>query len=330
MMKPNVYITRLIPDEGLKLILASCDVEIWLQNKAIPRDVLLDKVRGLDGLVSLLSDRIDAEVMDAAGSQLKVISNYAVGIDNIDIAAANERGIVVGNTPDVLTETTADLAFALMMAAARRLVEGADFVKADKWMSWGPKLLLGLDIHHTTLGIIGMGRIGRAMARRAQGFDMNILYFDAQTQPLEISGARRVNELDNLLIESDYVSLHLPLTPETFHLIDAEALKKMKRTAILINTARGQVIDADALYGALRDGEIAYAALDVTDPEPMRSNHRLLKLPNCIVVPHIGSTSVTTRSRMSEMAAENLLAGLRGQAPPHPVNPEALNNRKNK
>ena len=257
--------------------------------------------------------------MDAAGPQLKVISNYAVGIDNIDIAAANERGIVVGNTPDVLTETTADLAFALMMAAARRLVEGADYVRADKWVTWGPKLLLGQDIHHTTLGIVGMGRIGQAMARRAHGFDMNVLYYDTHDESPEVPGARRINDLDRLLIESDYVSLHLPLTPKTFHLIDAASLRKMKRTAILINTARGQVVDGNALYEALRDGEIAYAALDVTDPEPLRSDHRLLKLPNCIVVPHIGSASVATRSRMSEMAAENLLAGLRGKAPPHVV-----------
>lgn len=320
--KPKVYITRLIPDEGLKPILQACDTEIWMQDRAIPRDALIGKVRGADGLLSLLSDNIDARIMDAAGPQMKVISNYAVGCDNIDIEAANERGIVIGNTPDVLTETTADLTFALLLAAARRLVEGIDFVREDRWVAWGPRLLLGQDVHRATLGIVGMGRIGRATAKRAQGFDMKVIYYDSKADSAEIPGARRVNSLNILLTEADYVSLHVPLIPETFHLINVDSLRMMKRTAVLINTSRGQVVDTDALYEALRDSEIAYAALDVTDPEPIRSNHRLLRLPNCIVVPHIGSASIATRTRMAVMAADNLLAGIRGEKPPHMVNPE--------
>jgi lactate dehydrogenase-like 2-hydroxyacid dehydrogenase len=260
--------------------------------------------------------------MDAAGPQLKVISNYAVGCDNIDIVAAAQRGVKIGNTPDVLTDTTADLAFALLMAAARRLVEGVDFVRAGKWVSWGPKLLLGQDIHGATLGIVGMGRIGRAMARRARGFNMNVLYFDSQAESAEIEGARRARSFDELLLAADYVSLHVPLTGETHHLIGADALRKMKRSAALINTARGHVVDTEALYHALRDGEIAYAALDVTDPEPLPPDHKLLTLPNCIVVPHIGSASVVTRGKMAMMAAANLLAGVHGETPPHLVDAE--------
>jgi glyoxylate reductase len=251
-----------------------------------------------------------------------------VGCDNIDIDAATERGIVVGNTPEVLTETSADLAFALLLAGARRLVEGVDFVRDDRWLTWGPTLYLGQDVYRATLGIIGMGRIGRALARRARGFDMKVLYYDCDHVTEEIPGAECAKDLKSLLAESDFVSLHVPLSPETYHMINRSSLQIMKRTAVLINTARGAVVDSDALYEALRDGEIAYAALDVTDPEPLRSDHKLLRLHNCIVVPHIGSASVATRSRMSVMAAENLLAGLHGDLPPNPVNPEALDNRK--
>ena len=329
MARPKVYVTRLIPEEGLSMVLGACDAEVWEDDAPMPRDVLLDKIRGMDGLLSLLSDPVDAAIMDAAGAQFRVISNYAVGYDNIDITAANERGVLVCNTPDVLTETTADLAFALLMAASRRIVEGAEFVRDDRWRTWGPKLLLGHDIHHATLGVIGIGRIGSAVIRRSKGFDMDVICYDThrQIELEESANVRVVDNLDDLLAEADFVTLHVPLTPETHHLIDAAALKKMKRTAILINTARGTVVDTDALYEALRDKEIAYAALDVTDPEPLRSNHKLLTLPNCLVVPHIGSASVTTRARMATMAAENLLAGLRGDVPPHLVNPEAISNR---
>jgi glyoxylate reductase len=324
MDKPRVFVTRILPEAGLALIREACDAEIWPEEVQPSRHVLLRKVRGVDGLLSLLSDPVDAEVMDAAGPGLKVISNYAVGYDNVDVAAATARGIPVGNTPGVLTETTADLAFALLMAAARRVVEGADYVRAGKWRTWGPMLLLGHDVHGATLGIVGMGRIGQAVTRRAAGFDMTVVYYD----PYCTAGKGPFVDvavectLDDLLAQSDFVSIHVPLSDETHHLIGAEALAKMKPTAVLINTSRGPVVDAEALYHALSMGQIAYAALDVTEPEPLPADHKLLELPNCLVVPHIASASWATRTRMATMAAENLLAGLRGQRLPNCVNPE--------
>jgi len=330
MTKPKVYVTRLIPEQGLNMLMNAFDTEVWLGETPPPREVLLSKVRGIDGLLSLLTDPIDAETMNAAGPQLKIISNYAVGYDNVDVPAATERGILVSNTPDVLTETTADLTFALLMAAARRILEGADFVRAGKWKTWGPTLLLGQDIHHATLGIIGMGRVGAAVARRARGFSMKVIYYDYRhrREKGEDVGALMCDSIDGLLAEADFVSLHVPLKPETYHLINAEALRKMKRTGVLINTSRGPVVDTEALYDALRTRQIAYAALDVTDPEPLPPDHKLLTLPNCLVVPHIGSASMATRARMAVMAAENLLAGLRGEVPPHLVNPEVLPRRR--
>jgi len=312
------------------MVLDACNAEVWEEETPPPREVLLDKVRGIDGLLSLLTDPVGVETMDAAGPRLKVISNYAVGYDNVDVPAATERGILVCNTPDVLTETTADLAFALLMATARRIVEGADFVRAGKWKTWGPRLLLGPDIHPATLGIVGMGRIGTAVARRARGFDMKVLYYDYRHRRElgETVGAMMCDTLGELLAEADFVSLHAPLTSETHQMIDAVALSKMKCTAILINTARGPLVDTDALCDALHTGRIAYAALDVTDPEPLPPGHRLLTLPNCLVVPHIGSASVATRGRMAVMAAENLLAALRGGGPHHIVNPEVLPHRR--
>lgn len=318
--------TRLIPESGMNMIRDVCEVEVWKEeNQPVPRDKLSDKVRGVSGILTLLSDRIDAELMDIAGPQLKIISNYAVGFDNIDMAAATNRGILVCNTPDVLTETTADLAFALLLAAARRIGEGIDFVRAGKWKTWGPMLLRGMDVHHSTIGLVGFGRIGQAVARRAAGFGMKILCYDphASSDSILEAGAHRVGSLDDLLSESDFVSIHVPLTAETDKLINANAFHKMKNTAILINTARGQVVDTDALYDALYNGDIAYAALDVCDPEPVPSDHKLLQLNNCIIVPHIGSASIATRNRMAVMAAENLLAGLRGEMPRHVLNPEA-------
>lgn len=324
MEKPKVLVTRVIPEGGLALVQEACEAEVWSDELPIPRALLLEKVCGADGLLSLLTDPVDAEVMDAAGPGLKVISNYAVGYDNVDVKAATARGIPVGNTPGVLTETTADLAFALLMAAARRVVEGADYVRAGRWRTWGPKLMLGYDIHGATLGIVGMGRIGKALTRRAAGFDMRVIYYDpycdAAKAPFVGVGLRC--DLEALLAEADFVSLHVPLTADTYHLIDAAALARMKPTAILINTSRGPVVDPDALYDALLSGQIAYAALDVTDPEPLPADHKLLTLPNCLVVPHIASASWATRTRMAVMAAENLLAGLRGQRLPNCVNPE--------
>ncbi len=324
MTNPQVFVTRIVPEGGLKLLRQACDAEVWPDELPPPREVLLEKVRGIDGLLSLLTDPVDAELLDAAGPGLKVVSNYAVGYDNVDVAAATARGIPVGNTPGVLTETTADMAFALLMAAARRIVEGADYVRAGKWRTWGPTLLLGHDVHGATLGIVGMGRIGRALARRAAGFDMKVLYSDPycdEDKGADVDAALRC-DLDELLAESDFVSLHVPLTDDTQRLVDATALAKMKSTAVLVNTSRGPVVDSDALYDALKAGTIAYAALDVTDPEPLPGDHKLLSLPNCLVVPHIASASHATRTRMAVMAAENLLAGLRGERLPNCVNPE--------
>ncbi len=329
MSKPKVFVTRLIPEAGLAMVRNACDAEIWPEDMPPPRDILLEKVRGMVGLLPLLADRIDGEVMDSAGNQLKIISNYAVGFDNIDIQAATDRGILVGNTPGVLTETTADLAFTLLMAAARRLGEGIDYIRAEKWKTFKPMELLGRDIHHATLGIIGMGRIGFEVARRARGFDMEVIYYDhRRVEKGETIGATMCRTLDELFERADFISLHVPLTPETHPLIDTAALAKMKDTAILINTSRGPVVDSDALYEALSSKKIAYAALDVTDPEPLPPDHKLMTLPNCLVIPHVGSATVATRSRMAVMAAENLLAGIRGQVPDHLVNPDVLAHRR--
>jgi D-3-phosphoglycerate dehydrogenase len=314
----------MIPEGGLDMVREACDAELWEEHEPIPRAVLLERVQGIDGLLSLLTEKVDAELLDAAGPRLKVISNYAVGYDNINVPEATARGIPVGNTPGVLTETTADLAFALLLAAARRIAEGAEYVRAGHWHTWKPSLYLGYDVHGATLGIIGMGRIGQAVARRATGFDMKIIYFDPYCDPDKAPfvdvGLRC--ELDELLAESDFVTLHVPLTDETEHMINAGTLGKMKPTAILINAARGPIVDTDALYDALSARQIAYAALDVTDPEPLPGDHKLLTLDNCLVVPHIGSASHATRTRMAVLAAENLLAGLQGQRLPHCVNPE--------
>ena len=299
-----------------------CDAEIWQDELPPPREVLLEKVRGLDGLLCLLTDRIDGELMDAAGPGLKVISNHAVGVDNIDLPAATRRGIPVGNTPGILTDATADFAFALLMAAARRVVEGDRFVRLGRWKTWGPSLLLGVDVSGATLGILGYGRIGQALARRASGFDMRILYCDPSTTGGTPTGPATRVDFETLLRESDFVSLHTPLTPETYHLIDSRALALMKPSAILINTARGPVVDPGALYQALKAQRIFAAALDVTDPEPILLDSPLLELDNLIVVPHIASASRSTREKMATMAAENLIAGLRGERLPHCVNPE--------
>jgi glyoxylate reductase len=310
--------TRSIPEEGLRLVLGSCDAEIWPEETPPPRHALIQGVRGKDGLLALLTDSIDAEVMDAA-PKLRVISNCAVGVDNVDVVAAISRGIPVGNTPDVLTDATADLAFALLLAAARRLVEAVEYVRAGKWKTWDLQLMLGADLTGRTLGIIGLGRIGRAVARRAQGFGLQVIYFDpAVTQ----DAIGQPTNLEVLLCEADFVSLHVPLTALTRHMINDQTLSLMKSTAVLINTSRGQVVDHDALYRALRDRHIFAAGLDVTEPEPLNPESPLLKLDNCIVLPHLGSASRWTRAQMAKLAAENLIAGLDGRRLPHCVNPE--------
>jgi lactate dehydrogenase-like 2-hydroxyacid dehydrogenase len=324
MTRPRVLVTRVIPDAGLDPVREACEVDLWTEELPPPRDELLRRVEGRDGLLSLLTDRVDDELLDAAGPQLKVVSNFAVGFDNIDVPALTRRGIPAGNTPGVLTETTADLAFALLMAAARRIPESVDYVRAGRWRTWGPMLLMGVDVHGATLGIVGFGRIGREMARRGRGFGMEILYHDVQPASPEDEaqlGARQV-QLAELLQRSEFVSLHVNLTDETHHLIDADALRAMKPTAVLVNTSRGPVVDPAALEAALRDGEIFAAGLDVTEPEPLPADHPLVGLPNCVVVPHIASASRVTRDRMAQMAAANLLAGLRGERLPTPINPE--------
>jgi glyoxylate reductase len=322
--RPRVFVSRRIPEEGLQALLAQAHADLWEDELPPPRNELLRRVAGVDGVLTLLTDRVDDEFLDAAGNGLKVVSNYAVGFDNVDVPACTRRRIPVGNTPGVLTETTADLAFALLMAVARRIAEGYDYVRAGRWKTWGPLLLLGPDVHGSTLGIVGFGRIGRAVARRAGGFGMTVLYHDVRRADPEDESALSATyvELDELLTQSDFVSLHPNLTPETHHLLDAAALARMKRTAIVVNTSRGPVIDQVALYDALRDGVIGGAGLDVTDPEPMPADDPLLTLPNCLVVPHIASASVATRAKMAEMAAANLLAGLRGERLPTCVNPE--------
>jgi len=322
--RPRVLVTRVIPDAGLDRVREACEVDLWEDELPPSREELLARVKGVDGLLSLLTDRVDDELLDAAGTQLKVVSNFAVGFDNIDVPALTRRKVPAGNTPGVLTETTADLAFALLMAAARRIPESVDYVRAGSWKTWGPMLLMGVDVHGATLGIVGFGRIGREMARRGRGFGMRILYHDVQPASPEDEaelGARRV-EMAELLRESDFVTLHVNLTDETHHLIDADALRAMKPSAVLVNTSRGPVVDPEALERALRDGEIFAAGLDVTDPEPLPADHPLVALPNCVVVPHIASASRVTRDRMAEMAAANLLAGLRGERLPTPINPE--------
>ncbi|MGD0175900.1 MAG: D-glycerate dehydrogenase [Candidatus Bathyarchaeia archaeon] len=323
-MKPKVYVTRLLPKPAMDRIHSFCEAEVWEGELPPPRDTLLEKVRDVKGLVSLLTDKVDAELMNRAPN-LKVVSNFAVGFDNIDVAEATNRGIIVGNTPGVLTDTTADFAFTLMMAAARRVAEADRTVRAGKWKTWGPMVLLGQDIHGATLGILGLGRIGQAVARRAKGFDMKLLYYDAvrQKQSEEELGIQFV-EFDRLLAESDFITIHINLTPENYHLMGAKQFDKMKKTSILVNTARGPIVDNMALYEALRDRKIAYAALDVTEPEPLPAEHPLLTLDNVIVVPHIASASVATRTKMALMAADNLIAGLKGESPPNPVNAEAL------
>jgi len=304
------------------------EMEMWPQETPPPYDVLLEKVQDVEGLLALLTDKIDAGLMEAA-PRLKVISNLAVGYDNIDIPEATRRGIVVGNTPGVLTETTADFAFALLMAAARRVVEADGFTRKGLWKTWGPMVMLGQDIHHATLGIVGLGRIGVEIAKRANGFDMEVLYYDPirRSEVEKELGVEYISELLTLLSRSDFISLHLPLCPETHHLIGTAEFAAMKSTAILVNTSRGPIVDQKALYQALKSRQIFAAAIDVTEIEPISPEDPLLTLDNVIIAPHIASASFTTRTSMATMAAANLIAGLRGQIPPNCVNPEAIKGR---
>jgi glyoxylate reductase len=322
--RPKVFVSRVLPEAGLAPIREACEAQIWEGELPPARQELLAAIQGCAGVLTLLTDRVDDEFLDRAGPGLKVVSNFAVGFDNVDVPACTARGVAVGNTPGVLTETTADLAFGLLMASARRIAEGDRYVRAGRWKTWGPMLLLGPDVHGSTIGIVGFGRIGQAVAARARGFGMRILYHDLQRADRDVEAEFEATfmPLQDLLPESDFVSLHVNLSEQTRGLINAERLAWMKPTAILVNTSRGPVVDQQALYEALRDGVIAGAALDVTDPEPLPGDDQLLSLEQCLVVPHIASASRPTRARMAEMAAANLLAGIRGERLPTPVNPE--------
>ena len=325
MPAPKIFVTRLIPDLGLLALKEHFQPDVWPHDLPPSREQLIERARGVDGLLCMLTEKIDGELLDVIGPQLKVISNMAVGVDNIDVAAATAHGIPVGNTPGVLTDATADQAFALMLAAARRIPESERFLRAGKWVTWHPSLLLGTDITGSTLGIVGFGRIGQAVAKRAQGFDMRVLYYGPTARP--VHGAQSV-DLDTLLRESDFVSIHVPLKQETRHLVNEQFLARMKQNAVLVNTARGGVLDQAALHNALKRRQIFAAALDVTDPEPLPMDSTLLELENCIIVPHLGSATRKTRDKMALLAARNLVAGLKGERLPHCVNPQVYDMEK--
>ena len=320
----KIYVTRPLPEEALSLLRRCGEMSLWEKDEVIPRDVLLREVRETEALLCMVTEQIDEELL-AHAPQLRIVANLAVGYDNVDVPALTRRGILLTNTPGVLTETTADLTFALILAIARRVAEAERFVRAGHWRSWGPLFFVGHDVHHATVGIIGLGRIGTEVAKRARGFDMRILY-TSRTRKREAEEALGCIPVDlaTLLHESDFVTVHVPLTSETRHLLSTPQFKQMKRTAFLINVARGPIVDQQALYAALRDGLIAGAALDVTDPEPIPLDDPLLSLNNCLILPHIGSASIATRTRMATLAAENIVAFLAGRRPPTPVNPGVL------
>lgn len=325
MSKPRVFVSRRLPAAGLDRIAAECEAEIWPDPLPPPRPTLLDKVRQCDGVVTLLTDKVDAELMDAAGPQLKVVSNYAVGFNNVDVAEATRRGIRVGNTPGVLTEATADMAFALLISAARHVVAGHRYVLDGKWKTWEPLGHIGQDLYGKTLGIVGMGRIGYAMAKKCfGGWDMRVIYFDRyRNEAAESDFDARQVDFDTLLAAADFISVHADLNPATQGMFNAAAFKKMKPTAVFVNSARGPLhVQAD-LYQALKNGDLFAAGLDVTDPEPPAPDDPLLQLPNVVVAPHIASATVSSRDGMAEICADNLLLGLAGKPlrawvnPPH-------------
>lgn len=322
MSRPQVFITRRIPEAGLRLLEASCEVRVNPDDRPLARDELLAAVAEADGVIGLLTDRIDAEFFGAA-ARLKGYANYAVGFDNIDVAEATRRRIPVSNTPDVLTLATAELAWALLFAVARRVVETDGVMRSGAWTGWGPLQFIGLDVTGKTLGIFGAGRIGQAMARMSLGFSMPLLYCNRSPNPaMEELGARRVS-FEELLAASDFISIHAPLTPQTRHVFDRAAFSRMKRTAVLLNTARGPVIKEDDLVAALREGLIAGAGLDVYEFEP-RMAEGLAACANAVLLPHVGSATRSSRDGMAELAARNLLAMLGGTRPPTILNPEVL------
>lgn len=319
-MPTKIYVTRQIPEAALALLRPHGDLKVWDHENAIPRGTLLQEICETDALLCMVTERIDEDLLSHA-PRLRIVANMAVGYDNVDVPALTRRKIVFTNTPGVLTETTADLAFALVLAIARRIGEGDRLVRARQWPTWSPFVFLGTDVHHATLGVIGLGRIGAEVAKRARGFDMRVLYTNRgrNMEAEERFGCTRV-ELTTLLRESDFVVVLVPLSSETRRLLSTPQFQLMKRTAFLINAARGPIVDQRALYEALRDSVIAGAALDVTEPEPIPHDDPLLTLDNCLIVPHVGSASVATRTRMATLAAENIAAFLSGRRPPTPVN----------
>jgi len=329
MPRHHVYVARRLPDPAMDRLRQQVDMTVWPTDELPPpREVLLKAAAASDGLLSLLTDRIDGALLDAA-PRVRVVSNYAVGYDNIDVAAATSRGVVVTNTPGVLTETVADFAITLLLAVARRVVESDRYTREGRWKSWEPLLFLGQDLYGATLGLVGLGRIGAAVAKRAHGFDMRILYHDVvRREDLERDLGLEFTSLEDLLRRSDFISVHTPLTPQTRHLISTDQFRLMKRTAVLVNTARGPIVDPDALHRALADRQIWGAGLDVFEVEPVPADHPLLRLDNIIVAPHIASASVETRTKMALMAVENLLAVLEGQRPPNFVNPDVWERRR--
>lgn len=321
MEKPYIYITRKLPEEIIQPLLDQYEVHMWdKEDVSVPKEILIEEAKKADGLLTMLSDKIDQEVLQVS-ENLKVIANLAVGFDNIDVVKAAEKGIAVCNTPDVLTDTTADLTFALLMATARRIVEACEFVKQGQWKSWSPLLLAGYDIHHKTIGIVGMGKIGEGVAKRAKGFDMEILYHN-RTRKLgaeETLGATYVS-FSELITKSDFIVCLTPLTDETRNLFNKEIFKKMKKSVVFINVSRGPVVDEQALYNALIEGEIAAAGLDVFDVEPIGAEHPLLTLPNVVALPHIGSSGIETRMAMMKLCCDNIQLVLEGQPPKTLVN----------
>jgi len=325
-MTPRIFVTRRLPEGAMKVLQDKFDIQCHPHDRVLPREELLSGVQGMDGILPLLTDRIDDEVLDAAGPELKIVANYAVGYNNIDVPACTRRGILVSNTPGVLTDTTADLAMALLLAVARKIVPADSYARAGKYQGWAPLLFLGTDVHHKTLGIMGFGRIGFALAKRAAGFDMNVLYHDSMraNPELEEKVGAKVVDKSTLLARSDFVSLHVPLSPETYHFIGGRELAAMKSSAYLINTSRGEVLDEKALVRALQLGQIAGAGLDVFEFEPAIEKE-LTSMDNVIVLPHIASASTETRTKMVLLAAENLVSVLiEGQRPPNCINPEVF------
>jgi glyoxylate reductase len=327
--RPRVLVTRRLPPRPMEAVSESCDVDLWEGEGAMPREELLRRVAGKVGAITLLTDKVDAEMLDAAGPELVIVANYAVGFDNIDVQACTRRGVLASNTPEVLSETTADTAWALMMAAARRVAEGDRFLRTKRPWIWEPEMMLGQDVHGKVLGIVGFGRIGQSVARRGSGFGMRVVYFDVARPPQEVERelASEFREFDDLLREADLISVHVALTPETRHLFGPDQFRTMKPTAVLVNTSRGPVIDEAALADALAAGEIFAAGLDVFENEP-EVHPRLLELDNAVVIPHLGSATVETRDAMGFLAVENLVRALEGGRPPTLLNPEVLEERK--